>query len=223
MKCGAQMAVAAAGGYLLGRSRKAKWALVLGGMAAGRVFGGSPSELLEQGTKSLRSPELNKLSGDIGGPLAQAGRAAVVKAASSQMESLTDRLNDRAESLRDSGATVDEAQETSADSEEVPPSGEGGGEGTRSGQAARKRASPGSSGSGTRETARTAKASRAGGASSRSTGSSGKSGSSRTRSSSDSGSRQRTHREAGEAPRRQQRRSTGSSGGGRRREGGGDG
>ncbi len=65
MKCGARVALGVAGGYLLGRTKKMKLALMLGGMAAGRRAGG-PGELLGQGTKLLAaSPELSRLVSEV--------------------------------------------------------------------------------------------------------------------------------------------------------------
>lgn len=55
--------------------------------------------------------------------MAEAGKAAVIKAASSQMESLTDRLDERAESLRQ--LSVDDTPETSAEPEEARAGEEG--------------------------------------------------------------------------------------------------
>jgi hypothetical protein len=93
-----------AGGYLLGRTKKMKLALMLGGMAAGRRAGG-PGELLAQGSKLLeRSPELAALTDQVRGRLLDAGKGAAMAAAARQVESLTDRVGKRVESLGDLGA-----------------------------------------------------------------------------------------------------------------------
>ena len=92
MKCGARIAVGVAGGYFLGRTKKMKLALMLGGMAAGRRVGG-PGQLLAQGTKLLgQSPELGRLTDEIRGRLLEAGKGAAVAVATRQVEALTDRL-----------------------------------------------------------------------------------------------------------------------------------
>lgn len=120
MKREAQLAMAAAGGYFLGRSRKARWALLLGGVAASRALGG-PGELVQQGTKALKSsPDLSKLGGDVSGRLLAAGRSAAVRAASGQIESLTDRLNERAESLRQPDEPSEDESRDEADSPDEP-------------------------------------------------------------------------------------------------------
>jgi hypothetical protein len=92
VKCGARIALGIAGGYFLGRTKKMKLALMLGGVAAGRQAGG-PGQLLAQGTKLLgQSPELGRLTDEIRGRLLEAGKGAAVAVATRQVEALTDRL-----------------------------------------------------------------------------------------------------------------------------------
>jgi hypothetical protein len=99
VKCGARVALGVAGGYLLGRTKKMKLALMLGGMAAGRRAGG-PGELLSRGTKLLEtSPELSRLVGDVRGRLLDAGKGAALAVAARQVEALTDRVGKRVESF----------------------------------------------------------------------------------------------------------------------------
>ena len=101
MKCGARVAIGVAGGYFLGRTKKMKLALMLGGMAAGRRAGG-PGELLGQGAKLLQSsPELVALREQITTRLVEAGKDAVKAAAARQIGALTDRVSGRVESLVD--------------------------------------------------------------------------------------------------------------------------
>jgi hypothetical protein len=90
-----------AGGYLLGRTKKMKLALMLGGMAAGRRAGG-PGELLAQGAKLLgQSPELTRLSDEVRGRLLDAGKAAAVAVATRQVEALTERVTSRVGGVTD--------------------------------------------------------------------------------------------------------------------------
>jgi hypothetical protein len=104
VKCGLRVALGVAGGYFLGRTKKMKLALMLGGMAAGRSAGG-PGELLGAGTKILSSsPELAKLTDIVRSRLLEAGKGAVVAVATRQVESLTDRVGKRVESLGEVGA-----------------------------------------------------------------------------------------------------------------------
>jgi hypothetical protein len=98
------VALGVAGGYFLGRTKKMKLALMLGGMAAGRQAGG-PGELLAQGSKLLSaSPELSNLAEQVRGRLLEAGKGAALAVAARQVEGLTDRLGQRVESLGDIGA-----------------------------------------------------------------------------------------------------------------------
>lgn len=103
MKSGARVALAVGVGYLLGRRRKLQVALALGSaVAAGRLSAGS-GDLLRRGTKGLlSSADLGKVAG-LGGPLVAAGKAAAMTAVSSRIDSVSDRLQDRAETLRGRG------------------------------------------------------------------------------------------------------------------------
>jgi hypothetical protein len=102
MKCGCQMAVAVVGGYVLGRNNKIRSAALLAlSAAAGGKLPIEPRELLSHTPLGGR---LDKLTGDLRGRLVEWGMAAVKKAASSGMESLSDKLRQRADTLRDSGA-----------------------------------------------------------------------------------------------------------------------
>jgi hypothetical protein len=101
MKCGARVAIGVAGGYFLGRTKKMKLALMLGGLAAGRRTGG-PGGLLGQGAKLVgSSPELAALREQLTGRLVEAGKGAVMSVAARQIETLTGRVSDRVESLAD--------------------------------------------------------------------------------------------------------------------------
>jgi hypothetical protein len=102
MKCGSQMAVAIVGGYLLGRSHKIQLAVLLAlSAAAGGKLPIEPSELLRH--TPLGAP-LDKLTGDLRGQLVESGMAVAKKAASSGIDSLSDKLQQRADTLRVPGA-----------------------------------------------------------------------------------------------------------------------
>jgi hypothetical protein len=124
MKCGARVALGVAGGYFLGRTKKMKLAMMLGGMAAGRQAGG-PRELLAMGSKLLdQSQELSKLTDEVRGRLLQAGKGAALAVAARQVEALTDRVGKRVESLGDVGGargkSRGEADEEPADEYDEP-------------------------------------------------------------------------------------------------------
>ena len=113
MKCAARVALGVAGGYLLGRTKKLKFAMMLGGIAAGRRAGG-PGQLLAQGTKLLgRSPELARLTDELRGRLLEAGKGAAVAVATRQVENLTERMVSRVGTLTETGGkTVSDAGHT---------------------------------------------------------------------------------------------------------------
>jgi hypothetical protein len=68
------MAIAMGVAYLLGRHRKLRTALVLGGAAAVGRFSRDPGQLVARGAKALTgSPELRKVA-QLGGPLVAASR-----------------------------------------------------------------------------------------------------------------------------------------------------
>jgi hypothetical protein len=112
VKCGARIALGVAGGYFLGRTKKMKLALVLGGMAAGRQTGG-PGQLLQQGAKLLgQSPDLGRLTDEIRGRLLEAGKGAAVAVATRQVEALTDRLVSQVGTATEAGGrSVSDASE----------------------------------------------------------------------------------------------------------------
>jgi hypothetical protein len=103
VKCGVRVALGVAGGYFLGRTKKMKLAMMLGGMAAGRQAGG-PGQLLGQGMKLLgQSPELSRLTDELRGRLLDAGKGAAVAIATRQVENLTERVVGQVGALTDAG------------------------------------------------------------------------------------------------------------------------
>jgi hypothetical protein len=88
-----QMAAAIGAGYLLGRTRRMKLALMLAGAGTAGRFPGGPRELLTLGTKMLsNSPEVAKLGDTVRSELVSAAKAAAVTAASQRIDSLSNRL-----------------------------------------------------------------------------------------------------------------------------------
>ncbi|MDQ4117357.1 MAG: hypothetical protein M3235_10415, partial [Actinomycetota bacterium] len=113
MSSASKIGMAVVGGYVLGRTRKAKLAIMLGSALAGRRLDLSPSGLLSQGSKVVSaSPELGKLSDAVRGRLLDAGKQAAVAAASNRLESLTDSLVNRVENL---GKPVEKAAGAAGD------------------------------------------------------------------------------------------------------------
>jgi hypothetical protein len=105
-----QVALALAGGYLLGRTHKMRWALTLAGLAAGsriRPSGGGV------GGKLLNSPEVGKLTQTVRDELLATGKSAALAAASHRIESLSDLMEKRASALRAGpGAEAEDEEDT---------------------------------------------------------------------------------------------------------------
>ncbi|MER7006438.1 hypothetical protein ABT297_25835 [Dactylosporangium sp. NPDC000555] len=103
MNCRTQVLLTAGVGYLLGRQHKLRWGLVLGAAAvavavAGRVSGSGG--ILQRGVRALsESKELGRLA-ELGAPLVSASKDAARAAVTGQIESVTGRLRERADLLR---------------------------------------------------------------------------------------------------------------------------
>ncbi len=98
-----RIVLAVGGGYLLGRTKKLKFAITVGGAVTGRQLPASATDLLRMGWKFVAaSPELTRLRDAVRGRLLVAGRDAAIAAAGYQMEVLTGRLTARLELLEDS-------------------------------------------------------------------------------------------------------------------------
>ncbi|HKR71270.1 MAG TPA: hypothetical protein VJT16_20725 [Streptosporangiaceae bacterium] len=134
------VALAMGAGYLLGRKRKLRMALIVASAAAtGRVGDVAANALKRGGSLAASSgaldklsPELTKVVGTMRGDLADAGKAAVQAAVASRIESLTDSLHDRAEGLRNPAEPDEGEQDQPDDSDrrggsERPRSRSGGG------------------------------------------------------------------------------------------------
>ncbi|MFI6456101.1 hypothetical protein ACIBF6_31615 [Streptosporangium amethystogenes] len=106
-----RMALAVAGGYLLGRGKvRLAAALAIAGVT-GHLRAGK-GDLLQQGLKMLSSsPELEKITESVRGDLLDAGKDAAKAAVSKQIDSLSSRLHDRAESLRNPEQAEEEEEE----------------------------------------------------------------------------------------------------------------
>ncbi|WP_318215845.1 hypothetical protein [Streptomyces sp. SCL15-6] len=108
----AALAAAMAGGYLLGRTKKARLAFAVGSYLAGRRLGLSPGQVLSQGLGRLQlAPQFQELSDQVRGELLTAGRTAVTAAANRRLTGLADALRDRTDALNGGGRRGDGAQE----------------------------------------------------------------------------------------------------------------
>lgn len=103
MNRAARVALIAGAGYLIGRRRKLALTLALGAAAATGRASAKPGGLLGRGAELIRSsPQLGRVA-DLGAPLAAAGRAAASSVAMSTVDSVSERLRDRTEALRQAG------------------------------------------------------------------------------------------------------------------------
>jgi hypothetical protein len=100
MKDGVRMGVAIGLGYLLGRTRKMRLALMLAGAGATGRFGKSSTALIKQGTDVLgSSPEVKTLAETVRGRLVEAGKAAALTAVSSRVDALSEKIEEGTRSL----------------------------------------------------------------------------------------------------------------------------
>lgn len=97
----AALAAGVAGGYLLGRTRKAKLAFALATYLAGRRVGLNPRELAKVGLRKMReNPQLAQAGEQLRGQMVQAGRNAATTAATRPIEAVAHALHSRTEALR---------------------------------------------------------------------------------------------------------------------------
>lgn len=95
MKPAPHVVVAVGIGYLLGRTRKMRLALMIAAASATGKFGGT-RQLLQQGVKRLAaSPELGKITDSVRGELLESAKSAAIAAASGRIESLNSRIQDQ--------------------------------------------------------------------------------------------------------------------------------
>jgi hypothetical protein len=93
MSNGGKVALAVGAGYMLGRTKKMRLALMLAAAGITGKFPTSPTALVGQGLKSLgANADVTQLTEQLRDELLIAGRAAALSAATSQIESLNDRL-----------------------------------------------------------------------------------------------------------------------------------
>jgi outer membrane biosynthesis protein TonB len=123
--CRTAIAAAVAGGYVLGRTRKAKVAFAVGTFLAGRRFGLTPTALAAEGLRQLReSPQLAELREQLGGNLLDAARAAASTSADRRFTAFADTLRERGRGreedaeYEDEGYDEDEAEDEAEEPEE---------------------------------------------------------------------------------------------------------
>lgn len=93
MSNGAKVALAVGAGYLLGRTRKMRIAMMLAAAGVTGKFPAMPASLLASGLKSLgASDQLHDLTDQLRGEVLNAAKAATLAAATHRVDALNDRL-----------------------------------------------------------------------------------------------------------------------------------
>ncbi|MFC5785931.1 histone protein [Streptomyces aureus] len=116
------LAAAVAGGYVLGRTKKARLAFGVATYLAGRRFGLNPQQLLTQGLQKLGDvPGVGELNEQVRGQLLDAGRGALVAAADRSLVSLADSLHERTLRVGEKDEDEEEEGEEPEEEEEEEP------------------------------------------------------------------------------------------------------
>jgi hypothetical protein len=121
-----KIALGVAGGYVLGRSKKLKLAIALGGMLAGKRLAGGRNGLLPGADLLEKSPELARLQKD-SGDLVEAVKTAALTSATQRLHTLGETLRGNPlDSAKDenAGQATDDTDDTD-DSGETGNTGEG--------------------------------------------------------------------------------------------------
>src|SRR5918994_5290643 len=121
MNTSAKVAAAVASGYLLGRTKKLRLAITVGGLLAGKRIATDPRAIVQQlATVVEQNPELSKLSDQVRGRLVTAGREAAVAAASNRLNRVSDSIRDRTDRMLSAGGAEEDENEEPEDEGREP-------------------------------------------------------------------------------------------------------
>jgi hypothetical protein len=96
------LGLAIGAGYLLGRTKKLKMALAVGGLVAGKRLNLAPGAVGELLTRQLKdNPQFKEIGDELRDDLRGVGKAASGALVERQMSALADRLHDRTADVRD--------------------------------------------------------------------------------------------------------------------------
>ncbi|MFK8845773.1 DNA primase [Streptomyces sp. Ac-502] len=116
MKNRPALVLAVAGGYLLGRTKKAKLAIGIGSMVLGKRLNLSPQQLVSLVNDQIAAnPQLKELREQLRGDLKGVGKAATGALVTKRLDSLADSLHERTLNVRDqldAGGTAGKAADT---------------------------------------------------------------------------------------------------------------
>ncbi|MFF6809694.1 DNA primase [Streptomyces sp. NPDC012403] len=117
------LGLAIGAGYLLGRTKKLKMALAVGGMVAGKKLNLSPRMVADVVSQQLRNnPQFKELGDQLRGDLRGVGKAASGALVERQLDSFADRLHGRTADMRDrltGGGPKDDAEAEHAEDAEA--------------------------------------------------------------------------------------------------------
>lgn len=114
-----KIALAASGGYILGRTKKMKLAVMLALLLAGQKLPKSPLELVQQGAGALtKNEKVAELSQQVTGSLLDAGKAAAGRSAERWLTGVGDKLRDGL-STSDTGSDDEAGDEDAEATDEV--------------------------------------------------------------------------------------------------------
>ncbi|EFL35978.1 conserved hypothetical protein [Streptomyces viridochromogenes DSM 40736] len=121
------LGLAVGAGYLLGRTKKLKMAIAVGGLVAGKKLNLSPRMVAELLQQQLRNnPQFKEIGEQLRGDLRGVGKAASGAMVERQLDSLADRLHGRTAQMRDEltgavpGGRDEDAEEAEYDEDEEP-------------------------------------------------------------------------------------------------------
>ncbi|MGY3205239.1 DNA primase [Streptomyces sp. TE5632] len=120
------LGLAIGAGYLLGRTKKLKMAVAVGGLVAGKKLNLGPRMITDMvSTQLQKNPQFKELGDQLRGDLRGAGKAASGALVERQLDSLADKLHGRTTEMRDqltgSGRPDRDAEDTedTEDTEDV--------------------------------------------------------------------------------------------------------
>ncbi|MGV9871632.1 DNA primase [Streptomyces cellulosae] len=115
------LGLAIGAGYLLGRTKKLKMALAVGGLVAGKKLNLSPRAVADLVGQQLRdNPQFKELGDQLRGDLRGAGKAASGALVERQLSSLADRLHGRTAEVRGRLAGGEDRDAEAEDTGEEP-------------------------------------------------------------------------------------------------------
>ncbi|MEU5239094.1 hypothetical protein ACH4UR_06655 [Streptomyces lydicus] len=136
MMTNAKIGVALAGGYVLGRTKKAKLAIGLGMYLAGKKLNLDPKQL---GKLVANSPVLGPLNDQVRRELVDATKSAATNALTQRMSGLADSLHERTLDLRDAGGDAEAEEPDAPDASDGPEKADDAGRAKESASATRSK------------------------------------------------------------------------------------